>query len=138
MQGYSTLEAGLRTLPFAIFAGVTAPIGARFALRWGPSGGHQRPPVMTAGLLLARTLDAGSAYFGPVIIMAARHGAVAGHRPRHRGGDELAAEEKAGAGAAVNDTTRELGGTLGVAVVGSVFARVYGADLVDSLAYRRA
>ena len=42
-------------------------------------------------------------------------------------------EEKAGVGSAVNDTTRELGGTLGVAVVGSVFASVYGAALVDAL-----
>jgi hypothetical protein len=42
-------------------------------------------------------------------------------------------EDKAGVGSAVNDTTRELGGTLGVAVVGSVFASVYGAALVDSL-----
>jgi hypothetical protein len=42
-------------------------------------------------------------------------------------------EEKAGVGSAVNDTTRELGGTLGVAVVGSVFASIYGAALVDAL-----
>ena len=35
-------------------------------------------------------------------------------------------KEKAGVGSAVNDTTRELGGTLGVAVIGSVFASVYG------------
>ena len=33
--------------------------------------------------------------------------------------------DKAGVGSAVNDTTRELGGTLGVAVVGSVFTSVY-------------
>jgi hypothetical protein len=33
--------------------------------------------------------------------------------------------DKAGIGSAVNDTTRELGGTLGVAIVGSVFASVY-------------
>ena len=33
--------------------------------------------------------------------------------------------DKAGVGSAVNDTTRELGGTLGVAIVGSVFASVY-------------
>jgi hypothetical protein len=32
---------------------------------------------------------------------------------------------KAGIGSAVNDTTRELGGTLGVAVIGSVFASLY-------------
>ena len=36
---------------------------------------------------------------------------------------------RAGVGSAVNDATRELGGTLGVAVVGSVFSSVYGAAL---------
>ena len=36
---------------------------------------------------------------------------------------------RAGVGSAVNDATRELGATLGVAVVGSVFASVYGAAL---------
>jgi hypothetical protein len=41
--------------------------------------------------------------------------------------------ERAGAGAAVNDTTRELGGTLGVAVVGSVFASVYGPRIGEYL-----
>jgi hypothetical protein len=39
--------------------------------------------------------------------------------------------EQAGVGSAVNDTTRELGGTLGVAVVGSVFLSVYGAKVID-------
>ena len=33
--------------------------------------------------------------------------------------------DKAGVGSAVNDTTRELGGTLGVAVIGSVFNSIY-------------
>ena len=33
--------------------------------------------------------------------------------------------DKAGVGSAVNDTTRELGGTLGVAIIGSVFSSVY-------------
>ena len=31
----------------------------------------------------------------------------------------------------MNDTTREFGGTLGVAVVGSVFLSVYGSEVVD-------
>ncbi len=39
--------------------------------------------------------------------------------------------DKAGIGSAVNDTTRELGGTLGVAVVGSVFSSIYVASLGD-------
>jgi hypothetical protein len=38
---------------------------------------------------------------------------------------------RAGVGSAVNDATRELGGTLGVAVVGSVFASVFGSHLAS-------
>ena len=41
---------------------------------------------------------------------------------------------KAGVGSAVNDTARELGSTLGVAIVGSVFSSIYGSRLVDALA----
>jgi hypothetical protein len=40
--------------------------------------------------------------------------------------------DKAGVGSAVNDTTRELGGTLGVAIVGSVFASIYSSRLAGS------
>ena len=36
VRGYSTLSAGLHTLPFAIFAGITAPNAARLALKFGP------------------------------------------------------------------------------------------------------
>ena len=39
--------------------------------------------------------------------------------------------DKAGIGSAVNDTTRELGGTLGVAVIGSVFSSIYASSLDD-------
>jgi hypothetical protein len=38
---------------------------------------------------------------------------------------------RAGVGSAVNDATRELGGTLGVAVVGSLFASIYSSHLAD-------
>jgi predicted MFS family arabinose efflux permease len=41
---------------------------------------------------------------------------------------------KAGVGSAVNDTAREFGGTLGVAIVGSVFSSIYGGRLTDALA----
>ena len=39
--------------------------------------------------------------------------------------------DKAGIGSAVNDTTRELGGTLGVAIVGSVLTSIYVSKLAD-------
>jgi hypothetical protein len=45
---------------------------------------------------------------------------------------------KAGVGSAVNDATRLLGGTLGVAVIGSVFASLYGSRLSVGVALARA
>jgi hypothetical protein len=38
---------------------------------------------------------------------------------------------KAGVGSAVNDTTRQVGGALGVAIIGSVVSSVYGSKIVD-------
>ena len=40
---------------------------------------------------------------------------------------------KAGVGSAVNDTTRQVGGALGVAVIGSVLASIYGSQVGDFL-----
>jgi hypothetical protein len=39
--------------------------------------------------------------------------------------------EKAGVGSAVNDTTRQMGGALGVAIIGSVVSSVYAANISD-------
>jgi hypothetical protein len=41
-------------------------------------------------------------------------------------------KEKAGIGSAMNDATRELGGTLGVAVIGSVYASLYASGIQDA------
>jgi len=137
VKGYSTLSAGVHTLPFAVFAGVTAPIGARLALRFGP-----RPVVssglvvLAAGLVLASTLGAETEFFGPVIVSMAllAVGLSLVTAPATEAVMSSLPKEQAGAGAAVNDITRELGGTLGVAVVGSVFASVYGPRLTEGLA----
>jgi hypothetical protein len=42
-------------------------------------------------------------------------------------------KQKAGVGSAVNDATRLFGGTLGVAVIGSIAASLYGSRLASSL-----
>jgi hypothetical protein len=51
---------------------------------------------------------------------------------------ETLAPEQIGGGAAGNETTRELGGTMGVAVIGSVFASLFGPDVRHALAPFRA
>lgn len=41
--------------------------------------------------------------------------------------------DMAGVGSAINDTGREVGGTLGVAIIGSIFATTYGPRIVELL-----
>jgi EmrB/QacA subfamily drug resistance transporter len=137
VRGYPPLESGLRTLPFAVGAGVTSPLAARLALRFGPKR------IVPIGLLLmgvaiiwVGTQDADSAFFGPIIssmvlmacglalVTSPSSESVMGSLPR----------EMAGVGSAINDTSREVGGTLGVAIIGSVFATTYGPKIVELLA----
>ena len=129
VKGYSTLSAGVHTLPFAVVAAVFTPLGALFALKVGSRlvvGGGLT--LMAAGLVVSGlTSTPTTAYWGPIIIAMvllslglsfvtapATEAVMGSLRP-----------EQVGAGAAVNNTTRELGGTLGVAVFGSVFASAY-------------
>jgi EmrB/QacA subfamily drug resistance transporter len=137
VRGYSTLSSGVHTLPFALGAGVTAPIAARLALKFGTKRivaiGLTN---MAIGLIIIGFCEAETAYFGPVIISmlflanglalvtSPATDAVMGELPR----------EKAGVGSAVNDVSREVGGTLGVAICGSVFASLYGPKLGELVA----
>jgi DHA2 family multidrug resistance protein-like MFS transporter len=136
VRGYSTLSAGLHTLPFALFAAVTAPIGARLALRFGPrrvvSSGLA---AMMAGFIMIGLCKADTPYFGLVLLSMAfiATGLALVTAPSTAAVMASLPKEKAGAGAAVNDTTREIGGTLGVAVLGSVFASVYAPKVADFL-----
>jgi DHA2 family multidrug resistance protein-like MFS transporter len=136
VRGYNTLHAGVATLPFAIVTGAFSPLAIMLMKRLGTK------VIVTAGLglmsggfLVAAGTGVDSAYWGRIIIsmvlMAAGLAlttspateAIMGALPRG----------KAGAGSAVNDTTRELGGTLGVAIVGSVLSSAYGSHVLTAL-----
>jgi len=136
VHGYSPLSAGVRTLPFALGVGAAAPAAPVLARRLGikivvPAG----LILMGAGFFVASTLGSNTAYFGPVlasmVLMAVGLGLVTAPST----GAILAVLPlgKAGVGSAVNDVTRELGGTFGVAVVGAVFSSVYGPQLTQLL-----
>ena len=136
VHGYSPLSAGLRTLPFAIGVGAAAPAAPALASRLGtkivvPAG----LILMGAGFFIASTLGSDSAYFGPVlasmVLMAVGLGLVSA--PSTGAILAVLPLSKAGVGSAVNDVTRELGGTFGVAVVGAVFSSVYGPRLAQLL-----
>ncbi|MFN8040482.1 MAG: MFS transporter [Acidimicrobiales bacterium] len=135
VRGYGTLEAGLRTVPFALFTGATAPIAPRLAERFGTKLVVASGLVsMAAGFFVAGRLGPDASYWavvGAMLLMGAGLGLV--NAPATEAIMGSLPPAKAGVGSAVNDTTRELGGTLGVAIVGSVFASVYGGRLADAL-----
>ena len=136
VQGYSPLEAGIRTLPFAIATGLTSPLAIVLMHRLGTkvvvSAGLM---VMAIGFVMASFNEVDTPYFGltitSMVTIAIGLGLTTGPATESIMG--ALPSDKAGVGSAVNDTTRELGGTLGVAVVGSVFASVYGAAMLSAL-----
>jgi EmrB/QacA subfamily drug resistance transporter len=136
VHGYDPLSAGVRMLPWALAYMLSATQSAKLVERFG-----QRR-VVSAGLLIAggglaivaATSTLTSSYWlfaaglvvqalGMGLTTAPSTGAIMRSLPLH----------KAGVGSAVNDTTRELGGALGVAVLGSLVASHFRSAIHDTL-----
>jgi EmrB/QacA subfamily drug resistance transporter len=131
VHGYSPLGAGVRMVPFAFTMMLVAPLSARFVERVGTKR------VVSSGLLLVAIALTSLSFIGrttPYVIvillfclmsvgmgmtMAPATESVMGSLPR----------EKAGVGSAVNDTTRQMGGALGVAIIGSVSSSIYASQV---------
>jgi EmrB/QacA subfamily drug resistance transporter len=129
VKGYSTLSAGVHTLPFAVVAAIATPLAAVVALKLGTrivvAGGLF---LMAGGLIVAAyNSEATTDYWGPIllamVLLALGLSSITAPATEAVMGAVL--DEQRGAAAAVNNTTRELGGTLGVAVFGSIFASAY-------------
>jgi EmrB/QacA subfamily drug resistance transporter len=136
VRGYDPLRAGVATLPFAIVTGAFSPLAILLMKRVGTKAVVTVGLLlMSAGFLVAATTAVDSAYWGRVILamtlMAAGLGLTSS--PATEAIMGALPPAKAGVGSAVNDTTREVGGTLGVAVVGSVLSSLYGSHVVAAL-----
>lgn len=137
--GYDALDTGVRMLPLAgaVFVGsaltgyLTPRIGMKITVTAGMVGG-------TAALALLTRVDASSSYGDfvlPLVILGLAIGlalspctdAIMGAFP----------ESDLGVGGAVNDTSLELGGSLGIAILGSVLASSYSSHLSDATAGSR-
>ena len=128
VRGYDTLSAGVHTLPFALGAGITAPFAARAALKFGTKRVVALGLMnMGIGFTIVSQVDADTAYWGPVIIsmLFMANGLSLVTSPSTDAVMGTLPVDKAGVGSAVNDISREVGGTLGVAVVGSVFVSLW-------------
>ena len=136
VQGYSPLSAGLRALPFALAMAAVSPVSPLIAARLGirvimPAG----MALMGLGLLDLSTAGVHTAYPAvalAVAIMGAGMGLVMA--PASTTIMNTVPAHQAGAGSAINDTIREVGGALGVAIVGSLSAAVYRSHLGTALA----
>jgi EmrB/QacA subfamily drug resistance transporter len=136
VKGYSTLSAGVHTLPFAVVAAVFTPLAAVVALRVGSR------LVVSLGLLLmagglvvsAFNSEASTAYWGPIVVsmVLLALGLSAITAPTAEAVMGSVPDEQRGAAGGVNNTTRELGGTLGVAVFGSIFASSYAPKIISA------
>ncbi len=129
VRGYSPLSAGVHTLPYAFAVMVATPLGALAALRLGTRSVVALGLLVTAaGLIWMSRLGADAAYLGAIIasmvILAIGFSLV--NAPSVAATMETLEPDQIGAGAAGNETTRELGGTMGVAIIGSVFASLFG------------
>jgi len=134
--GYSPLSAALRLLPMAPIMIIVAPLTPRLSARFGANRVVTAGLVIvTVGLLSFRTLGLHTAYVqvllnmcllvtGIALTMSPMTAAIMSSVPPRR----------AGAGSAMNDATRELGASLGIAVLGSLAATRYDNSLNHALA----
>ena len=140
VHGYSPLSAGLRALPFAFAIGAMSPVSPILAKRFGtrlviPAG----MALMGLGLLDLSTVGVHTSY-PPMALAIAIMGAGMGMvmAPASTTIMTTVPAHQAGAGSAINDTIREVGGALGIAVVGSLAAAVYRSRLTHVLVAQHA
>jgi EmrB/QacA subfamily drug resistance transporter len=135
VRGYSALDAGLLTVPFAAGQLLLAPRSARLVQRYGAK------VVGTTGMVVMAAALAGYGLLGtttPIWVLAvifAIQGAGVGVAMPSATSSvmDVLPRERAGAGSALTNTSRQVGVALGVAVLGSILAQAYRSQLQPSL-----
>lgn len=136
VRDYSPLKAGVATLPYAFTMVAVSPRGAALSARFEPRR------VVLAGLAIMPIgifmlslvgVDTHYVFIAVALVVMAAGSALA--LPTLSTGIVLSLPlDKAGVGSAVNDTTREVGGAVGIAVIGSILASQYRDGIKGSLA----
>ena len=135
VRGYTPLQAGLLSLPFAAGQLLAAPRSATLASRFGAKA------VMASGLIVITGALVGYQFLGtttPIWVLGLLffiQGAGMGNvmPPATESVMSVVPRERAGAGSALTNTARQVSGALGVAVLGSVLAQAYRAQLSPHL-----
>jgi EmrB/QacA subfamily drug resistance transporter len=134
--GYSALDTGLRVLPVALGMVIAARASVKLVRRAGTKvivAAGLTTVALALSLYTGLEVDSGYTYFatamflmgaGMGLAMAPATEAIMGALPK----------AKAGMGSAMNDVVRELGGTLGVAILGSVLNSRFASAMTASTA----
>lgn len=132
--GFTPLQSGARFIPFAIAMMITAPLSAKVSDKIGTKLTVVIGLTFVLIALLSMTTlhvhDTYSHVVWMMILMASGMGLTMA--PATSSVMNSVPREKAGVGSAMNDTTRMVGGALGLAISGSVFASVYRSSLEKS------
>ncbi|MEU3300997.1 DHA2 family efflux MFS transporter permease subunit [Streptomyces sp. NPDC006678] len=133
--GHSPLEAGLLVLPLAVAQSLFAPRARLIVARFGARA------TCTAGMVMIATGLASFAFFDASTPLWALEiaffiqGAGMGHvmSPVTVTVMQALPREKAGVASAINNTFRQIGGALGVAVLGSLLSAAYRGGIESTL-----
>jgi Na+/melibiose symporter-like transporter len=134
--GYTALQTGLFQLPMAFVMMGLSPQVPRLVGRFGvarvvPMG----LSLVATGLLLFSFMGVDTTIwwvYGPILCLAG--GMALTMSPLTTLIMSAVPVTKAGVGSAMNDTTRELGGALGVAMLGSLVTSTYASSMGDAIA----
>jgi EmrB/QacA subfamily drug resistance transporter len=135
IRGYTPFQAGLRFLPMTLMIVVTAPNAGHVAQRIGP-----RAP-MTYGLVLVSAGLFGLTFVQPdtpywvlaILFVMMGHGLGSTMAPMTAAVMGSVGPARAGLGSAMTNTSREVGGVLGIALLGTVLFDRLGSVLVPEL-----
>jgi EmrB/QacA subfamily drug resistance transporter len=136
VRAYSPLAAGVRLLPVAVSVGVASVAGTRLAVRIGNKivvGGGMA--LFCAALAWIAATASQTTSYGLIATQMVMLGVGMGftQAPATEAIMGAVPKQKAGIASAVNGSTRLFGGTLGVAVIGSVAASLYTSRLTALL-----
>jgi EmrB/QacA subfamily drug resistance transporter len=123
IRGYSPFEAGYRFLPMTLAIILTAPAAGRYAQRHGSRVPMTYGLTLAGGALLVLGLtmhvDSSYWYILPAFVLMG-HGLGATMAPMTAAVMNSVGPQRAGLGSAMTNTSREVGGVLGIAVLGTI------------------
>jgi EmrB/QacA subfamily drug resistance transporter len=137
VQGYSPVQAGVRLFPFTAMILLIAPVSGRLSDRYGSRWFMTFGTLgIAAGLALVLRTEPGSSYLAVILpsqlVMGA--GMATTMSPMTAAVMASVSPQRAGVASAATNTSRELGGVFGIALLGAVvtaaFTRAFPARLI--------